>query len=62
MLVLTRGRNDKFAFPKLGVEIEVLRIDGRRVWLGIEAPAGVRVHRQEGAERIDKERFHDYSI
>jgi carbon storage regulator CsrA len=60
MLVLTRRRNDKVVIPVLGVEIEVLRIEGSSVKLGIKAPPSVRVHRHEIAERIAKERSHGY--
>lgn len=58
MLVLSRRRNDKVVIPMLGLEIEVLAIEGCRVKLGIKAPASVRVHRHEIAERIAQERFH----
>ena len=55
MLVLTRRTADKILLPTLGVEIVVLRVEGQRVRLGISAPADVRVHRQEIAQRIEKE-------
>ena len=61
MLVLTRRRNDKIVFPTLGVEIEVLRIEGSKVRLGIKAPACLSVHRHEIVERIDKEHIHDHA-
>lgn len=54
MLVLSRGRNDKVVFPTLGISVEILRISGNKVRLGIEAPRQVPVHRQEVAERIDE--------
>jgi carbon storage regulator CsrA len=60
MLVLTRGRQEKVVFPSLGVEVVVLRIVGSRVQLGIKAPASMRVHRREVAERIDKEGSHEH--
>jgi carbon storage regulator len=62
VLVLTRRRNDKVVFPNLGVEVEVLRIEGNKVRLGIKAPTNVPVHRHEIAQRIAKERTHDYPI
>ncbi len=61
MLVLTRRRNDKIVFPTLDVEIEVLRIEGSKVRLGIKAPACLSVRRHEIAKRIEKERCHDNS-
>jgi carbon storage regulator CsrA len=60
MLVLTRRLNDKVVFPTLGVEVEVVRIEGSKVRLGITAPANIRVHRHEIADRIEKERSHDH--
>lgn len=52
MLVLSRGRNDKVVFPTLGISIEILRVAGNKVRLGIEAPQEVPVHRHEVSERI----------
>lgn len=47
MLILSRGLNDKVVFPKLGITVEVLRIAGSRVRVGIDAPKSVRVLRHE---------------
>src|SRR6476646_1776957 len=52
MLVLSRGRNDKVVFPTLGISVEILRVAGNKVRLGIEAPHEVPVHRHEVSERI----------
>jgi carbon storage regulator CsrA len=52
MLVLSRGRNDKVVFPTLGISVEILRVAGNKVRLGIEAPAEIPVHRHEVSERI----------
>jgi carbon storage regulator CsrA len=52
MLVLSRGRNDKVVFPTLGISVEILRVAGNKVRLGIEAPQEVPVHRHEVSERI----------
>jgi carbon storage regulator CsrA len=52
MLVLSRGRNDKVVFPTLGISVEILRVAGNKVRLGIEAPHEVPVHRHEISERI----------
>ncbi len=53
MLVLSRRENDKVVFPKLGITVEVLRIAGRSVRLGVEAPPHVRVLRHELAEHTE---------
>jgi hypothetical protein len=37
MLVLSRGRNDKVVFPTLGISVEILRVAGNKVRLGIDA-------------------------
>ncbi len=52
MLVLSRRENDKIVFPNLGITVEVLRIAGRSVRLGVEAPPQVRVLRHELADRM----------
>jgi two-component system, OmpR family, response regulator len=52
MLVLSRGRNDKVVFPTLGISVEILRVAGNKVRLGIEAPQEIPVHRHEVSERI----------
>jgi carbon storage regulator CsrA len=52
MLVLSRGRNDKVVFPTLGISVEILRVSGNKVRLGIDAPQEVPVHRHEVSERI----------
>jgi carbon storage regulator CsrA len=52
MLVLSRGRNDKVVFPTLGISVEILRVAGNKVRLGIDAPHEIPVHRHEVSERI----------
>jgi carbon storage regulator CsrA len=52
MLVLSRGRNDKVVFPTLGISVEILRVAGNKVRLGIEAPPEIPVHRHEVSQRI----------
>jgi carbon storage regulator CsrA len=47
MLVLSRREDDKIVFPNLGITVEVLRVAGRSVRLGIKAPSHVRVLRHE---------------
>jgi two-component system, OmpR family, response regulator len=53
MLVLTRGIQDKVLFPNIGVSIEILRVRGDKVRLGIDAPDDVKVLRHELAESAD---------
>lgn len=52
MLVLTRKCGEKVVMPQQEVVITVLEVRGDRVRLGIEAPADIRIHRQEIWQRI----------
>jgi carbon storage regulator CsrA len=52
MLVLSRGQNDRVVFPTLGISVEIIRVAGKKVRLGIEAPQEIPVHRHEVCERI----------
>lgn len=54
MLVLSRGINDKVVFPTLGITVDIFRIEGNKVRLGIDAPREIPVHRHEIAEKIQK--------
>ena len=47
MLVLSRGRNDKVVFPTIGITVEILRVEGKNVRLGIDAPKSVPIVRAE---------------
>lgn len=51
MLVLSRRQNDKVVFPNLGIAVEILRISGRSVRVGVAAPPEVSVLRHEIAEQ-----------
>lgn len=51
MLVLSRKTGESIVVPNCDVTITVVRVDGNRVRLGIEAPASVTVHRQEVWQR-----------
>lgn len=51
MLVLSRRENEKVLFPHLGIVVEVLKIKGNQIRLGIEAPAEVEVIRGELARK-----------
>lgn len=55
MLVLSRKRDEALVFPALGIEVRVLEIRWDRVRIGIEAPANVRVLRDELIEDFDTE-------
>jgi len=46
MLVLSRKVNETIVIDS-GISIKVLKIRGTKVQLGIVAPQGVRIHRQE---------------
>ncbi|MHB8897612.1 MAG: response regulator [Thermoguttaceae bacterium] len=51
MLVLSRRQDDKIIFPNLGITVEILRIAGQSVRIGVEAPSDVRVLRHELADK-----------
>ena len=53
MLILSRREAEKVLFPKLGITIEVTRIQGRTVRLGIDAPDEIRIIRSELADTAD---------
>lgn len=52
MLILSRRQNEKVVFPNLGITIDVCRIRGNSVQLGVDAPSEVRVLRHELAESL----------
>ena len=47
MLVVSRKENERVTFPNLGISVEILRIAGNAVKVGIEAPRDVHVLRGE---------------
>ncbi len=47
MLILSRRESEKVLFPTLGITIEVSRIKGKTVRLGIDAPKEIRIIRGE---------------
>lgn len=47
MLVLSRKKNEKILFPALGIEVEIVRIAGNAVGVGINAPKSVQILRGE---------------
>lgn len=52
MLVVSRRPNDRIVFPNLGITVHVVRVDGKSVRLGIDAPRDVRVLRHEIADQV----------
>lgn len=50
MLVLSRAPSEKILFPNLGITLEILRIRGNRVRVGVQAPPHVAVLRHELAD------------
>lgn len=51
MLVLTRKVKEKIVLPGLGVTIEIVRVSGKAVGIGVVAPANVTVLREEVMRR-----------
>ena len=47
MLILGRKENQKICFPELGISVQILRVHGSKVRLGIDAPMEVRIVRDE---------------
>ena len=53
MLVLSRKESETILFPKLGITVEVSRVQGNTVRLGIDAPDEIRVIRGELEDTAD---------
>lgn len=51
MLVLSRREQESIVFPKLGIRVQVTRVKGKAVSIGVDAPDDVRVLRGELVER-----------
>lgn len=49
MLVLSRRVGQEIVLPSCGITVTVIRVSGKRVSLGVEAPAETPVHRAEKA-------------
>ncbi len=47
MLVLSRKEEQSIVFPNLGISIEIVKVQGNRVSVGVEAPKAIRVVRGE---------------
>lgn len=50
MLVLSRKEDDKILFPNLGVSVQILRVEGNKVRVGVDAPPEVKILRHELAD------------
>ena len=55
MLVLTRKTSERIMIGD-NVVVTVSKIQGNRVWIGLEAPESVRIVRQEIAAKPQKEK------
>ena len=55
MLVLTRRDGQKIVLPALGVTFTVVRIEGDRVRIGVEAPKDVKILRNEHLPVVNME-------
>ncbi len=53
MLVLTRYEKQALLIPEYDVSVVVCRIDGNRVRIGIQAPDGVAIIREELMDRYE---------
>jgi carbon storage regulator CsrA len=47
MLVLSRKEGDEILLPELDIVVRVLKVRGKAVSVGIEAPRGIRIVRSE---------------
>lgn len=52
MLVLSRKCGEKILLPELDVTFTILELRGDRVRVGISAPRGMMIHREEFWQRI----------
>lgn len=52
MLVLSRKTNETIELPELGISIEVIKIKGGTVRLGVKAPESIRILRGELLETV----------
>ena len=50
MLVLSRRTNETICFPELGITVKIMKIKGKTVSIGIEAPDEVQILRGELVE------------
>jgi carbon storage regulator len=55
MLVLLRRKDESIIIGD-NVEVTVIDVRGEKVWLGIDAPKSISVHRKEVYEAIQREK------
>lgn len=51
MLVLSRNEGEGIHFPELDIAVQILRVAGNRIRIGVQAPHDIRVLRSELADR-----------
>ena len=61
MLVLSRRESEKIFFPDLGISLEIVRVKGNTVRIGVDAPREVRVQRGELLDENQNQFTEDYS-
>lgn len=54
MLVLSRKEDQTIVFPNLGITLEILRVKGNSVRVGVDAPKSVKIVRGELLERDEE--------
>ena len=52
MLYLTRQEGEKVVLDGVEIEVQILKIEGESVGIGIKAPAHLSIHRYEVYEKI----------
>jgi carbon storage regulator len=55
MLVLSRKEGDEILLPELDIVVRILKVRGKAVSVGIEAPRGIRIVRSELESRSYEE-------
>ena len=59
MLVLSRNVGQSICINGHEITVTVSRVSGNKVWLAIDAPPSVSVHRAEVQDRIDEDDLND---
>lgn len=55
MLVLARRVGEQIVIPDLGIVVEIVSVEGKKVKLGFNAPRDVSIHRKEVWERLQEQ-------
>jgi len=67
MLVLSRKSKEEFRFPQLGINVQVISVQGKKVRIGIDAPENVSIIRgelaaiEDNAGRMPMLNRHDFA-